>query len=136
MSPARCSCISTPIKIEIESTSGRRRFVDQGGIDHDQQLKHIPGVTVYYQRSTSTAISKAKAYMSCISKAIEPETESTFGRHSRVDQGGISTARTVYRQQSKLKREHLWSTQPCWPLRCVDRERQSKNISGASVKKQ
>ena len=39
MSPARCSCISTAIKNQSESTSGRHIHVDQGGISRAQQSK-------------------------------------------------------------------------------------------------
>ena len=92
ISPARCSCISTAIKIESESTSGRHSRVDQGGTNSDQRSKNISGVSVYHQRGILTAISEAKAYLSCISTAIEHYGENTSGRHSRVDQCGISTA--------------------------------------------
>ena len=92
ISPARCSYISTAIKTESESTSGRHSHVDQGGINHDQQSKNISSASVYHHRGISTAISKAKAYLSCISPAIKNYGESTSERHSRVDLGGVSTA--------------------------------------------
>ena len=33
----------------------------------------------------------------------------------------------------KLKQKHFWSTQPCRPGRCINREQQSESISGAAV---
>ena len=119
ISPARCNCTSTVIKTESKSTSGRHSHVDPSGINRDQQSKNISGATVYHQRGISTAVSKAKAYLSCTSTAIKNESENTSGRHSHVDLGGISTAISkaraygadvyhqrgiaVYQQQSKLK---------------------------------
>ena len=47
---------------------------------------------LHHQRGTLAAISKVKAYLSCISTAIGNYGESASGRHSRVDQCGISTA--------------------------------------------
>ena len=40
---------------------------------------------------------------SCISTAFNHQIESTSGRHHRVDQRGISTARAVYKCNSKTK---------------------------------
>ena len=97
ISPARCSCKSTAIKIESESTSGRHSHVDQGGINRDQQSENTSGARLHHQRGTFIAISKAKAYLSCISTAIENYGDSTSGRHSRVDQCGISTAKSKAR---------------------------------------
>ena len=47
------------------------------------------------------------ARYSCISTAIRNESESIPGPHSRVDQAGISTAKAVYKQQSKTKTKSL-----------------------------
>ena len=47
------------------------------------------------------------ARYSCISTAIKNTSKSASGRHRHVDQGGISTARAVYQQQSKLNRKHF-----------------------------
>ena len=43
----------------------------------------------------------------CISTAITNISESIPGPNSRVDQGGISTAKAVYQQQSKTKAKAL-----------------------------
>ena len=91
-SPARCNCISTAIKIESESTSGRHSHVGQGGINRDQQRKNVSGANVYHQRGISTPISKAKAYLCCILTAIKRYGERTSERHNRVDLVGIPTA--------------------------------------------
>ena len=77
--------------MESESTYGQHSHVE-GGINRNQQSQNVTDTTVYHQRGISTAIGKAKAYPSCISTAIKHESQSTSGRHSRVDQGGISTA--------------------------------------------
>ena len=69
----------------------------------------------------------------CISTAIKTSSKSASGRHRRVDHGGISTARAAYQQQSKLKRKHFWSTQPCRPGRCINHNQHSEITSGAAV---
>ena len=38
-----------------------------------------------------------------------------------------------YQPQSKLKRKHFCTKQPCRPGRCVNRDEQSQNISGSAV---
>ena len=84
ISSARCSCVSTAIKIKSESTSGRHSHFDLGGI--------------------STANSKAETNLAqlyitsagylYINTVLKIESESTSGRHSHFDLGGVSTTNT------------------------------------------
>ena len=58
-----------------------------------------------YQHIRRNCISPARCR--CISTAIRNKSESISGPHSRVDQGGISTAKAAYQQQSKTKAKAL-----------------------------
>ena len=145
ISPARYGCKSTAINNQSESTSGLYRRVDQGGIStskavYQQQSKTkakallvVTAVSTWAVSQPRTAKQKhiwrsciSSARYGCISTAIKNSSKRASGRHRRVDQGGISTARAVYHQQSKLKRKHVWSTQPCRSGRCINRDQQSK----------
>ena len=92
-------------------------------LNREQQSKSISGAAVYHQRGIAV-------YQQQYIKKIN---ESASGRHRRVDQGGISMARAVYQQQSKLKRKHFWSIQPCRPGRRINHNQQSEIIPGAAV---
>ena len=101
ISPAWYSCISTAIKIESESTSGRHSHVDQGGINRDQQSKNISGAK-------------------CVSPAW----------NINRDQQSESISELSINSHKNLWRKHFWTTQPCRPVRCINRNQQSKSISG------
>ena len=85
MSPARYSCMSTAIKNLKRSCSGRHSRVDQSA-------------AVYQQRGTSTAISKAEAYL----------------------------AQLCIGSNRKLKAMPFWTTQPCGPERYINRDQQQE----------
>ena len=99
----------------------------------------MSGASVHHQRGISTAISKAKEYLSCISTAIEYYGESTSGRHSRVDQGGINhdqqsknISEMNINSNQKLWQTLFWTTRSCRPVRYINRYQQSKSTSGAA----
>ena len=124
ISPARYSCISTAIKPQCESTSGRHSRNDQGSIPtakaaYQQQSKVkakalLDGTAVLTWVVSQPRTSKqehlrrscmSQGRYSCVSPAIETSSRSASGGHRRVARAGISTARAVYQQQSKTKAE-------------------------------
>ena len=73
------------------------------------------------------------ARYSCISTAIENIAKAFLGQ-TAVSTRAVYRPRKLYINSSqKRKRKHFWSTQPCRPGRCLNREQQSKSISGAAV---
>ena len=94
-------------------------------INRYQQSKSINGAAVYHERGIAVyqQPSKTKA-------------------NARLDDAVVSTW-TVYKPRElyinsnhKRKRKHFWSTQPCRPGRCINRDQQSKSIYGADVSHQ
>ena len=91
-------------------------------IDRYQQSKSISGAAVYHQRGIAVYQQQSK-------------TEAK----ARLDDTAVST-RAVYQPRElfidsnrKRKRNHFCLTQPYRPGRCINREQQSKSISGAAV---
>ena len=154
ISPARYSCISTAIRNKTETIPGPNIRLDQGGIStakavYQQQSKTKAKALLVDTFVSTWAVPQPRtakrkhlwrgcispAPYSCISTAIRKNklSGSASGRHRGINQDGISTARAACQQQSKLKRKHFWSTQPCQPGRCINYNQQSKFISGAAV---
>ena len=90
------------------------------------------------------------ARCNCISTAIKIKSESTSGRHSHFDLGGVSTASsetnellaqlyitsTVYQyinSHQNQKRKHFWTTQSFQPGRFLNHELQITRTSSTSV---
>ena len=139
MSPRRYICMSTAIRNLKRSRSGRH-------------TRGSESAAVYRQRGTSTAISIDEAYLAQMYiKSHRSLKQSRFGRHSRVDQGGISSAisskTNIWRRCmsparfsctstgiKNLKRSH--SGRHGRVKQYINRDQQSKNISGADVYQQ
>ena len=91
----------------------------------------------------------SSARCSCISTAIKIESQSTAGRQSHFDMGGVSTANSkaekssaaVYHHRGMLyinshqnrERKHFWTTQSFRPGWCINHDQQSELISAAAV---
>ena len=73
------------------------------------------------------------ALCSCISEAIKSEAKEHLD-DTAVSKGAVYQSRELYiNSDQNGKRKHFWSTQLCLPGRCINRDQQSKSISGAAV---
>ena len=118
----RESCISTAIQTEAKAL-----LVDTA----------VSTWAVYQPRSVKrnhlwrSCISQAR--YSCISTATNKTKAKALLNDKAVSIRAVYQPRKrYYQQQSKLKRKHFWSTQPCRPGRCINRDQQSK-VSVAQV---
>ena len=130
MSQARYSCISPAIETSSRSASGRHRRVDRTGIS--------TAGAVYQQQS------KAKAEAPLGDKAVSTwavyQLQSAKQKHlwrscispAWVHQIGIAVHQQQY-IKLKRKRNYFRTTQPCRSGRFINRDQQSKTISGAAV---
>ena len=104
MSPAPCSCISTAIKKESKSPSGRHSHVDRGGINRNQQnntyLAQVYVTRAVYQPRSAKRKNVSEMYFNSIRKCW---------------------------------RKHFWTTQPCRPVRYVNCNQKRESISCAAV---
>ena len=87
----RESCKSTASK-----TKAKALLVDLGGVS-----------TVISKAKTSLAQLYITSAVLLYIRSHQNQSESTSGRHSCVDQGGISTTRAVYQQQLKTEAKAL-----------------------------
>ena len=91
-------------------------------INRYQQSKSMTGAAVYHERGI----------------AVHQQPSRTKA-NARLDDTVVSTwavyqPRELYiNSNQKRKRKHFWSTQPCRPGPCINRDQQSKSISGAAL---
>ena len=125
ISPARCSCISTAIKpkakVLLDDTACRPgRYINHESCIStaikNLKRKHFwltqpcrPGRCINRDSKAKHLWRKciSPARYSCISTAIKNSSESTSGRHSRVDLGGVSTA--ISKAKASLARLYITS---------------------------
>ena len=89
-------------------------------INQGQQSRNISWAAVYHQRAIAVSQPKPKA------KALLD--------HTAVSTRAVYQSRELYiNSNQNLKRKNLWSTQPCRPGRCINRDRQSTSICGTAV---
>ena len=73
------------------------------------------------------------ARYSCMSTAIKIKAKS-FLDDTVVSTRAVYQPRELYiNSNHERKRTHFWTTHPCRPGRCLNREQQRKSISGAAV---
>ena len=96
-------------------------------VNRDQQIERVSGTAVYQQRSAKQTPpqaqprprlrAKIQLAQPCINN--EQQSESTSGRHIRIDQSGVSTA--ISKAQAYLHERY------------INRDHQSASISGTAV---
>ena len=110
--------------IKSNRTLCRKHFwttqrVDQCGIS---TTISISGKAVYHQRGVAV-----------YQQPLEIKTKA-FLDHTAVPTRAVYRPRKLYINSNRERKgKHFWSTQPRLPGRCLNREQQSKNISGAAV---